>query len=134
MRDFLLIVVLVLPTGATAGEGTINVTLDGRWSGAAPDGTEVAFDFTTDGSVIWHVEEENFKKKFPRGLAGKYKIRVAKPNWQMDITDFDHPQYKDIKFLAILNILDEKSIRFEGRPGERPKEFKEAIILRAKKE
>jgi hypothetical protein len=134
MQVFFLIVALMLPAQATAGEGIINISLDGRSSGAAPDGTEVAYDFSSDGSVIWHVEEENFKRMFPRGLAGKYKIRVAEPNWQMDITEFEHPKYKDIRFLAILKILDEKSIRFEGRPGRRPKEFKESIILRAKKE
>jgi hypothetical protein len=135
MRVTLLVSALILPAGAIAGEGTIKITLDGRWSGNALDGTEIAYDFSPDGSVTWHVEEANFKKMFPRGLAGKYRIRVAEPNWEMDITDFDHPQYKDMKFLAILKIIDARSIRLDGLPGRRPKEFgKEAIVLQARKE
>jgi hypothetical protein len=53
MRVSLLVIALVLPVGATAGEGTIKITLDVRWAGVAPDGTEVAYDFSSDGSVIW---------------------------------------------------------------------------------
>lgn len=118
--------------GASTPDAAINVTLNGRWSGNAIDDTKVTYEFTTDGSVKWLVEEENFKKLCPNGLSGKYKIRIADPIWEIDITDFDHPRFKGISFLGILTVSDANTFRLEGRPGQRPKEFgKEATIFRA---
>ena len=117
---------------ASSPDAAINVTLNGRWSGNALDETKITYEFTPDGSVTWFVEEENFKKLCPRGLSGHYKIRIADPVWEIDITDFEHPRFKGISFLGLVSVIDAKSFQLEGRPGQRPKEFgKEATIFRA---
>jgi hypothetical protein len=129
MRLCFFAVVLVTVSSAVADDAAINVTLQGKWVGSARDGTKVTYDFDKDGSITWYVDEENFTKMAPKGLKGKYKIQVADPVWQVDITDFDHPQFKQIAFLGIIEIVDAKSFRMEGRPNQRPKEFGPAAVV-----
>jgi hypothetical protein len=133
MRTVLFTLVFLSIPLVSIGDGSIHITLEGRWSGDAPDGTKITYEFNKDGSVTWFVEEENFKKMAPLGLPGKYKIRVAEPHWEMDITDFADPRFKQFKFMAIIKIIDARTFRMEGdRPGTRPKEFgKDAINFRA---
>ncbi len=132
MRFCFFAIALQCCSWATAGEPAIRIAFEGKWVGSAVDGTKVSYDFTKDGEITWFVEEENFKKSFPQGLKGKYKVRVAEPIWQLDITDFDSPQFKQFKFLGIITIVDAKSFRMEGRPGQRPVKFgDEAVVFRA---
>ena len=134
MRVCLFAVILITASWAVADDAAINVTLEGKWVGSAADGTTVAFDFGKDGSITWFVEKENFKNIAPKGLTGKYKIRVADPVWQLDITDFDHPKFKQFKFLGIIDVTDARSFRMEGRPGQRPKKFgTEAVVFRGER-
>jgi hypothetical protein len=130
--SFVILALFSIPLVSRAADPAIHITLEGRWSGTARDGTKIAYEFSKDGSVTWFVDEERFKKMMPNGLPGKYKIRVAEPLWELDITDFENEQFKKIKFLGIVKIIDAKTIRMEGRPNQRPKEFgKEAVDFRA---
>jgi|SRR5579863_887503 len=132
MRICLLAVALLCSSQANAAEPAIHVVLEGKWIGNAPDETKITYEFTKDGAITWFVEEPNFMRAFPNGLKGKYKIRVADPAWQIDITDFDSPQFKEFQFLGIVTIINAKSFRMEGRPGQRPKKYgDDAVVFRA---
>jgi hypothetical protein len=119
------------PVGSESltGEAGIQITFVGSWVAEAPDGTKVSYEFTKEGAVIWRVEDEGFEQLAPDGLKGKYRVRVADPVWQIDITDFEHPEFKPFKFLGIIEILGEERFRMEGEPGRRPKSFGEGSLV-----
>ena len=119
----------------------ILIAIGGRWSGTAEDGTKVTYSFTKDGHVTWYVDEENFKRAFPKGVAARYTISIAEPYWRIDIHDFEHPMFKDYTFLGIFEILSEKRFRMQGVPSKpidrqkRPQKFTdEAVTFQEAKE
>ena len=132
MRACLLALISIASLNVCAADDAIQVTLDGRWSGTAPDGTKISYEFDRAGAVTWFVAEPNFKQAFPQGLHGKYSIRVGAAPWQMDIGSFDDPRFKGVTFQGIVEIIDAQSFRFEGRPDQRIDKFsKEAVVFRA---
>ena len=133
-RVFWIAVLAFVGLGMAQDEPGIIVSIQGQWKGKAKDGTEVKYTFTKDGCVTWYVGEENFKKAFPNGLKAKYAIRIVKPYAEIDIFDFEAEQFKKVRFLGIIEVLDARSFKMEGQPnlhGERPKTFtEEAIVFR----
>jgi hypothetical protein len=113
------------------------VTLSGDWSGTAPDGTDVSYSFSTEGTMIWRVNEKEFVRAFPEGLNAKYRVRGGKPPHEIDIYDFNDTRLKEIRFRGILEFTDGHTFKLQGKPsnqGERPKEFsKEAVVFRARR-
>ncbi len=122
---------------SAADEPAINVKLSGKWSATAPDSTEVAYTFSKDGSVLWHVSDPNFTHRWPNGLKAKYQISVAKPLWQIDMFEFDDAQFKGIQLRGIVEILDDRTFKMDGQPShraDRPKEFgKDTLVFHARK-
>jgi len=109
-------------------------SIHGRWSGKTTDGTEISYAFTKDGQITWFVDEVNFKKIFPDGLVGKYKITVAKPYTKIDINGFEHPAFKNFTYMGIIESVDEKRFRMEAVPShpmrknKRPAKFTKAAV------
>ena len=141
MKAIAILCLLSFTQVTKAEPAKFHITIQGRWSGSAKDGTEISYSFTKNGDVTWHVEEENFKRAFPKGLAGKYKISIAKPYWRIDIHKFEHAMFKDVTFMGILEVLGEKSFRMEGVPSKpsnrrkRPHKFTdEAVTFQEAKE
>jgi hypothetical protein len=103
----------------------------GDWSGKAPDGTTVKYSLHKDGSVVWFVDEANFKQASPSGMKAKYVIREKSPFWEIDIYDFVDGRFKGVTFLGILQPIDDRTFKMEGAPsidGDRPKSFDEEAI------
>jgi hypothetical protein len=125
---------LSVASAVVAAEDPIRVSLSGTWMGTAPDGTEISYSFTPEGTVVWKVKEKNFARTFPEGLQAKYRIRVEKPHWEIDIYDFADARFKKSSFRGILAIDDPQTIKMDGRPsnqGERPRDFTpDAITLK----
>lgn len=119
---------------ASAQDEPIRVTLSGLWTGSAPDDTQIAYVFGYDGSVVWQVNEVNFQRTFPLGLKGKYQLRPGKPYWEMDLFEFGDPRFNEVRFRAIMEIVDARTFKMDGKPssqGERPKDFtKDAVTFR----
>jgi hypothetical protein len=142
MRNWILLagiaVPLLLISIAQADDAAINVTLSGEWTATAPDGTEVAYTFSKDGTLTWRVADPNFTGRWPKGLAARYRITVAKPLWEIDIFNFDEPSFKEIRLRGILEIVDSKTFKMDGQPsprGERPKAFgKDALVFHARQQ
>lgn len=133
--SFLVLCLLVLIQTINAESPDVHNSIQGRWSGIAKDGTKINYSFKKDGQVTWQVGEKNFKKTFPNGLTGKYKITTAKPYSEIDISEFKHPVFKDFKYLGIVEVIDKGKFRMEGfpsRPGKqakRPNKFTKAAII-----
>ena len=140
MKAIAILCLLSFAQVTKAEPAKFHITIQGRWSGSAKDGSEISYSFTKDGDVTWYVVDENSKPAFPKGLVGKYKITIAKPYWKIDIHKFEHPMFKDVTFMGIFEVLGEKSFRLEGVPskpsnrGKRPQKFTdEAITFKAAK-
>jgi len=95
MFSSILVAVAILGADAETGGESIAVSFNGIWTAAAPDGTAITYDFQGADTVVWFVEEPNFKKMWPNGLRGKYKVRVARPLWEINIEKFESPEFKD---------------------------------------
>lgn len=140
--SYLLLILLCMSLRGTHAEPPeLLSNINGKWSGKAPDGTEISYVFTKDGQLTWFVDEINFKKTFPKGLVGKYKILVAKPYTQIDISNFEHPAFKSFTYLGIIENIDKHSFRMEAVPShpmrqnKRPDKFtKSAVIFQKVKE
>lgn len=134
-KYLLIIILCIFLRAANAEQPDLLSSIHGHWSGKATDGTEISYFFTKDGKVTWYVGEKNFKKAFPSGLVGKYKITTAKPYSEIDISEFKHPIFKDFTYSGILEIIDKKNFRMEGVPShlkkqtKRPKKFSKAAII-----
>lgn len=112
--------------------GTEVVTLSGEWRGVAPDETVMSYTFEEPDKVVWRVEEEGFRQAFPDGLTAKYVIRKGEPFMEIDMYDFEHPNFEGIRFLGILEIVDDLTFKMEGTPsheGDRPETFSEEAIV-----
>lgn len=134
--NYLLIILLCISLRPTHAEGLdLSSNIHGRWSGKAPDGTEVSYTFTKDGHVTWYVDEKNFKKIFPKGFVGKYKITVAKPYTKIDINNFEHPAFKSFTYLGIIKNIDKQRFRMEAVPShpmrqaKRPDKFTRNAVI-----
>jgi hypothetical protein len=129
---------LLLVSNVTADDGNILVNFSGDWNATAPDATEVSYTFSKDGTVIWHVKDENFTRLWPKGLKAKYQVSVAEPLWQIDMFEFDAAQFKGVRLKGIIQIMDDQTFKMEGQPsprGDRPKAFgKETLVFHARKQ
>jgi hypothetical protein len=109
--------------------------LVGTWSGKAKDGTQVTYRFHKDGSVLWLVDEPNFKRQAPSGLRAKYTVRPKSPLWEIDIHDFEHAGFKNVSFHGILQPLEKNKVKIEGQPtnrGKRPQSFSDEAVIFSK--
>jgi hypothetical protein len=109
-------------------EESIHLQFSNTWSGKAPDGTIVSYEFFKTGKVIWRVEVKGEKKM---QLEAKYKLVYAQPHLEIDIFDFVDPKFKGVVFRGIIEILGTNSFKMEGEPsikGDRPEGFSEEAI------
>jgi len=128
MRYLLCAAILLLANVAAAAEFKV-ADIVGNWTGKAQDGTEVKYEFRKDGSIVWWVEEPNFKQAFPNGLVGKYSLVEKKPLWEVDFTDFENEKLKAMKLLAILEPVSSEEFKMDAKPGQRPKTFSNETVV-----
>jgi hypothetical protein len=127
----LLILLILLPCSCLFGEETeqsIHLQFSNIWSGKAPDGTTVSYEFSKKGKVIWRVEVKGEEKL---ELEAKYKLVYAKPHLKIDILDFVDPKFKGVVFRGIIQILGAENFKMEGKPsikGDRPERFSDEAI------
>ena len=130
MRHLSTFIVFLLCSNAFGEERkqSIHVQFSNTWSGKAPDGTTVSYEFSKTGKVIWRVEVKGEEKV---KLEAKYKLVYAEPHLKIDILDFVDPDFKGVVFRGIIQILGSDSFKMEGTPsmeGDRPKAFSEEAI------
>lgn len=104
----------------------------GSWAGRSQSGDLVRYDFRADGSVVWAVESADS----PGDISAKYSVNTSAEPREVDIFDFDMPQLKGFRFLAIYRHEPDGALRFYGEPRcpdapePRPHRFSaEAIVL-----
>jgi hypothetical protein len=141
MRSFSLLIgiaVSLLWATCARADGSIVVTLSGDWTATTPEGSEVTYNFSTDGTVTWHVNDQKFTRRWPNGLKAKYTVTVAKPIWLIDVFDFDDPELKPFRLRGIIEITDGRTFKMEGQPSnrdDRPEKFgSDALVFHARKE
>jgi hypothetical protein len=105
----------------------------GSWAGRSKSGDLVRYDFRADGSVVWMVASADS----PGGIEAKYVVNACAEPPEMDIFDFEMPELKGFRFLAIYRHEPDGGLRFYGEPRRtgdmepRPRQFSiEAIVLR----
>jgi len=98
----------------------------------APDGSTVGYLFREDGSVVWQIDGHSIR--------ARYEAHVVGGLTEIDIFDFEGPQFEGVRFLGIAEIAGNKMKFFgvptkngktqSGAPAIRPKEFgPDAIIF-----
>lgn len=109
------------------------VDLAGNWTGNA-EGTRIDYAFNPDGTALWQVGEPNFKEQFPSGLKCRYAISRGSRFDQLDLSHFANSEMEGMRFRAIFVLINENTLKMEGRPsseGLRPQEFSiEAVTFK----
>ena len=108
-----------------------NVTTDiidgpivGRWSGSAPNGGPLEFNFLADHRLVWqsHVGTVN----------ARYDVAQEGDFIEVDIYDFDRKEFRGERLVAIAKVREStltfeatsmKEAEAQGRPIKRPKNF-----------
>jgi hypothetical protein len=120
---------------ATAPAAPATADIAGLWKGAAPDGSEVSYEFSKDGKVNWTVGNRG-------AMSGKYEVTRKDNLTRIDLFDFESPRLAGLRFLGIAEVTGDKMKFFfvaskdgknrDGTPAIHPKEFPADALLLTK--
>jgi hypothetical protein len=101
--------------------------LAGDWAGSA-EGTEISYTFNPDGTMVWRVNDPQFKASAPDGAKGRFRIIKGLRFNEIKLYRFESPELEDHSFRGIIELLDENSFKMEIGQGANPIDFAYRIL------
>jgi hypothetical protein len=117
----ILLVILIVVVFSKADSQSFNIR--GKWRAIPNKGVVIRYNFIDTVKVVWSVIDPTDKSG---NFNAKYSLRRGNKYWEIDIYDFDIPDFKQMTFRGIIEVISANKFKMEVMPspkGLRPEKF-----------